>query len=49
VSPTRLEFRPGLNLVLGKNAAGKTTLLNLLADSLFGLSPVEERQNIALA
>ncbi|ATB43812.1 hypothetical protein CYFUS_009292 [Cystobacter fuscus] len=31
VVPTTLEFRPGLNVVLGKNAAGKTTLLRLLA------------------
>jgi energy-coupling factor transporter ATP-binding protein EcfA2 len=34
VKPTTLKFRPGLNVVLGRNAAGKTTLLNLLADSL---------------
>lgn len=31
VKPTTLEFRPGINVVLGKNAAGKTTLLRLLA------------------
>lgn len=34
VRPTKLAFRRGLNVVLGKNAAGKTTLLNLLADSI---------------
>ncbi len=34
VRPTTLTFRPGINVVLGKNAAGKTTLLNLLADSM---------------
>ncbi|RYZ17525.1 MAG: hypothetical protein EOO70_01665 [Myxococcaceae bacterium] len=31
VAPTTLEFRPGLNVLLGRNAAGKTTLLRLLA------------------
>ncbi|WP_225413752.1 AAA family ATPase [Stigmatella hybrida] len=31
VAPTTLEFRPGVNIVLGKNAAGKTTLLRLLS------------------
>lgn len=31
VAPTTLEFRPGLNVLLGKNAAGKTTLLRLLS------------------
>jgi energy-coupling factor transporter ATP-binding protein EcfA2 len=31
VVPTTLEFRPGINIVLGKNAAGKTTLLRLLS------------------
>lgn len=39
VRPTRLVFRPGINVVLGKNAAGKTTLLNLLAGVLKGLGP----------
>ncbi len=39
VRPTKLEFRPGLNVVLGKNAAGKTSLLKLLAGSLSGISP----------
>lgn len=34
VVPTTLEFRPGLNVVLGKNAAGKTTLLRLLSTAL---------------
>ncbi|SEL06356.1 AAA domain-containing protein, putative AbiEii toxin, Type IV TA system [Stigmatella aurantiaca] len=31
VVPTTLEFRPGINIVLGKNATGKTTLLRLLS------------------
>ena len=31
VAPTTLEFRPGLNVLLGRNAAGKTTLLRLLS------------------
>ncbi|WP_309895424.1 AAA family ATPase [Archangium sp.] len=34
VAPTTLEFRPGLNVLLGKNAAGKTTLLRLLSTVL---------------
>lgn len=44
VRPTKLEFRSGINVVLGKNAAGKTTLLNVLAEALqvFDL-PSEER------
>lgn len=39
VRPTRLVFRPGINVVLGKNAAGKTTLLELLAGVLKGWGP----------
>ncbi len=31
VAPTTLEFSPGLNVLLGRNAAGKTTLLRLLS------------------
>ncbi|QRK11086.1 AAA family ATPase [Archangium violaceum] len=31
VAPTTLEFRSGINVLLGKNAAGKTTLLRLLS------------------
>ncbi len=31
VAPTTLDFRPGINVLLGKNAAGKTTLLRLLS------------------
>ncbi len=31
VAPTTLEFHPGINVLLGKNAAGKTTLLRLLS------------------
>ncbi|HEX5751667.1 MAG TPA: AAA family ATPase [Archangium sp.] len=34
VAPTTLEFRPGLNVLLGKNAAGKTTLLRLLSTAV---------------
>jgi energy-coupling factor transporter ATP-binding protein EcfA2 len=34
VVPTTLEFRPGLNVVLGKNGTGKSTLLRLLASTL---------------
>jgi len=34
VAPTTLEFRPGINVLLGKNAAGKTTLLRLLSTAL---------------
>ncbi|QAT81901.1 DNA replication and repair protein RecF [Corallococcus coralloides] len=35
VAPTTLEFRPGINVLLGRNAAGKTTLLRLLS-TMFG-------------
>ncbi|NRD68531.1 AAA family ATPase [Corallococcus exiguus] len=31
VAPTTLDFRPGINVLLGRNAAGKTTLLRLLS------------------
>ncbi|MBN8229891.1 AAA family ATPase [Corallococcus macrosporus] len=31
VAPTTLEFRPGINVLLGRNATGKTTLLRLLS------------------
>jgi len=34
VAPTTLEFRPGINVILGKNAAGKTSLLRLLSTAL---------------
>ena len=34
VAPTTLEFSPGLNVLLGRNAAGKTTLLRLLSTAL---------------
>ncbi|NPC50059.1 AAA family ATPase [Corallococcus exiguus] len=34
VAPTTLEFRPGINVLLGRNAAGKTTLLRLLATAV---------------
>jgi hypothetical protein len=34
VAPTTLEFRPGINVLLGKNAAGKTTLLRLLSTAV---------------
>jgi len=34
VAPTTLEFRPGINVLLGKNAAGKTTLLRLLSSAV---------------
>ena len=53
VAPTTLEFRPGLNVVLGRNAAGKTTLLRLLS-TLVGVSdealqddPIEASQHIS--
>lgn len=46
VAPTTLEFRPGLNVLLGKNAAGKTTLLRLLSH-VVGASE-EALQNDAL-
>lgn len=36
VRPTKLVFRPGINVVLGRNAAGKTTLLNLLSIVTWG-------------
>ena len=39
VAPTTLEFRPGINVLLGKNAAGKTTLLRLLASAIGQLEP----------
>ena len=48
VRPTKLEFRPGLNVVLGKNAAGKTSLLNLLEESLTVFaSGVEEERSVS--
>ncbi len=34
VAPTTLEFRPGLNVVLGRNGTGKSTLLRLLSATL---------------
>jgi len=34
VVPTTLVFRPGINVLLGKNAAGKTTLLRLLSTAI---------------
>jgi energy-coupling factor transporter ATP-binding protein EcfA2 len=34
VAPTTLEFSPGLNVLLGRNAAGKTTLLRLLSTAI---------------
>lgn len=47
VRPTRLEFRPSLNVVLGKNAAGKTSLLKLLEDSLTNFAAgVEDERNV---
>jgi energy-coupling factor transporter ATP-binding protein EcfA2 len=39
VEPTTLEFSPGINVLLGKNAAGKTTLLRLLSKAM---TPSEE-------
>jgi hypothetical protein len=45
VRPTTLTFRPGINVVLGKNAAGKTTLLKLLADSLRLFPDPEDEQS----
>jgi hypothetical protein len=49
VRPTKLEFRQGLNVVLGKNAAGKTSLLKLLSDSLdgFGMPYRQAEQDLA--
>jgi len=38
VAPTTLEFSPGLNVLLGRNAAGKTTLLRLLSTVLGALT-----------
>lgn len=50
VRPTKLEFRPGLNVVLGKNAAGKTSLLKLLDESLTRFAGgVEEERSISFA
>lgn len=46
VRPTKLEFRAGLNVVLGKNAAGKTTLLQLLTDSLAGTTENQEERSV---
>jgi len=34
VAPTTLEFRPGINVVLGRNGTGKSALLRLLSASL---------------
>jgi energy-coupling factor transporter ATP-binding protein EcfA2 len=42
VAPTTLEFRPGLNVLLGKNAAGKTTLLRLLSSAIGKLGPAHQ-------
>lgn len=39
----RFDFRPGLNLVLGENEAGKSTLHEALVRALFGFSTKERR------
>jgi hypothetical protein len=43
VRPTRLEFRPGVNVVLGRNAAGKTTFLKLIESSTNLFAAAEPR------
>lgn len=48
VRPAKLECRPGLNVVLGKNAAGKTTLLDLLAKCLSPFRTESEDRRDAL-
>lgn len=48
VRPTTLRFRPGLNVVLGKNAAGKTSLLNLLSDVLASFSADERTTRVVV-
>lgn len=30
----RLDFRPGLNILVGLNGSGKSTLLNLLGEAM---------------
>ncbi|GMU10954.1 AAA family ATPase [Corallococcus caeni] len=45
VAPTTLEFRPGINVLLGRNAAGKTTLLRLMS-SLLGRTDAAPRDEL---
>jgi uncharacterized protein YhaN len=39
-------FSPGLNVILGENESGKTTLLAFLRTILFGFPPGQRRENI---
>lgn len=49
-SGTELHFTSGFNVLLGKNAAGKTTLLNLVAAILVDdLSPFASEQRLDIA
>ena len=33
-----IDLKPGINIVYGKNEAGKSTLLNFIVDSVYGIS-----------
>ncbi|MFT3711195.1 MAG: AAA family ATPase [Archangium sp.] len=44
VEPTKLQFRRGVNVVLGRNAAGKTTFLETLSRVLCGDSETHEER-----
>lgn len=44
VKPTTLEFRPGINVLLGKNAAGKTTLLRLISSLLENANELSQEE-----
>ena len=33
-----IDLEPGINIIYGKNESGKSTLLNFIVDSLYGIS-----------
>lgn len=49
IPETKLQFSPKCNLILGKNAAGKTTLLNLIVFVLGGKSEVRDDEEIDMS
>ena len=34
----QIDLKPGINIIYGKNEAGKSTLLNFIVDSVYGIS-----------
>ncbi len=41
----KIEFSPGINLLLGKNGSGKSSIFEAIGLALFDLSPRESRSN----